>query len=197
MTLKKKMALAFMSLLMVAPLTSCDLSESLGVADKLLPNLWITITQVIVVLATAAVVIFFAYKPMKKKLKQRQDYIAGNIKESEDKNKMADEKLKEADQAIEDAKKEAGEIIQEAQKTAEMKANDVQKNLALSIEAQKQQAHDDIEAERSRMIAEAHNQILDTAIDASKKILSREINEEDNKKLVDDFINQISQGDDE
>lgn len=111
------MILAISSFLLVAPLSSCDLSESLGqVADGLLPNLWLTLTQVIVVLATAAVVIFLAYKPLKKKLKQRQDYIENNIKDSEDKKAQAEKKLLEADDAVIEAQKKAGDIIQEAQK---------------------------------------------------------------------------------
>lgn len=32
------------------------------------------------------------------------------------------------------------------------------------------------------MISEAHNQIVSTAIDASKQILGREVNEDDNKR---------------
>lgn len=111
------MILAISSFLLVAPLSSCDLSESFGqVADGLLPNLWLTLTQVIVVLATAAVVIFLAYKPLKKKLKQRQDYIENNIKDSEDKKAQAEKKLLEADDAVTEAQKKAGDIIQEAQK---------------------------------------------------------------------------------
>ena len=161
----------------------------------MLPNLWLTLTQVIVVLATAAVVIFLAYKPLKKKLKQRQDYIENNIKDSEDKKAQAEKKLLEADDAVIEAQKKAGDIIQEAQKTAELKAQNEQKALALSIENQKEQAHKDIEAERARMISEAHNQIVSTAIDASKQIFGREVNEDDNKKMVDDFINQLSEGD--
>lgn len=196
MTTKKKLILAISSFLLVAPLSSCDLSESFGqVADGLLPNLWLTLTQVIVVLATAAVVIFLAYKPLKMKLKQRQDYIENNIKDSEDKKAQAEKKLLDADDAVTEAQKKAGDIIQEAQKTAELKAQSEQKALALSIENQKEQAHKDIEAERARMISEAHNQIVSTAIDASKQILGREVNEDDNKKMVDDFINQLSEGD--
>ena len=111
MTTKKKLILAISSFLLVAPLSSCDLSESLGqVADGLLPNLWLTLTQVIVVLATAAVVIFLAYKPLKKKLKQRQDYIENNIKDSEDKKAQAEKKLLEADDAVIEAQKKAGDI---------------------------------------------------------------------------------------
>ena len=132
---------------------------------------------------------------MKKKLKQRQDYIENNIKDSEDKKAQAEKKLLEADDAVTEAQKKAGDIIQEAQKTAELKAQSEQKALALSIENQKEQAHKDIEAERARMISEAHNQIVSTAIDASKQILGREVNEDDNKKMVDDFINQLSEGD--
>lgn len=125
MTTKKKLILAISSFLLVAPLSSCDLSESFGqVADGLLPNLWLTLTQVIVVLATAAVVIFLAYKPLKKKLKQRQDYIENNIKDSEDKKAQAEKKLLEADDAVTEAQKKAGDIIQEAQKNSRTQSSE-------------------------------------------------------------------------
>lgn len=196
MAFKKKLILALGLFLAVAPLTSCDLSgDFAGVAEGLLPNLWVTIAQILIFCATAAIVIFLAYKPLKKKLEQRKDYIEKNIKDSEDKKAQAAKDLDKAQDMISDAQKKAGDIIQQAQKTADLKAQDAQKALAISIENQKVQAHKDIEAERQRMIADAHNQIVETAIDASKKILGREVNTSDNKKMVDDFINQLGEGD--
>lgn len=192
MTSKKKFTLAIGTLLAVFPLTSCDMSEDFAtVSEGLLPNLWITLTQMAIFVVTALVVIFFAYKPIKKKLKQRQDYIEKNINDAKLEMSKVDEEKKKAEEIIADAQKQAGEIIQEAQKNAEINAQAVQKELALSIETQKEQAHKDIEAERERMLNENHNKMVDTAIEASKQILSREINEEDNKKMVDEFINHL------
>lgn len=194
MATRKKFTLAFGTLFVSTILVSCDLSSDFAnVAEGLLPNLWITIAQILIFIVTAAVVIFLAYKPLKKKLEQRKDYIENNIKDSENKKAQTKQDLEKAESIVSDAQKKAGDIIQQAQKTAEQKALDEQKTLALSIENQKVQAHKDIEAERQRMLAEAHNKIVDTAIDASKKILGREVNESDNKKMVDEFIDQLGE----
>lgn len=196
MTFKKKIALLGAIGLSAISLVSCDtsnMSEKIeDTATNMLPNIWITITQLIVVTATACLVIFLAYKPMKKKLKQRADYIEKNIKDSEDKENKAQENLDKSNQIILGAQEKAGVIIQQAQKTAEVKAAEVQKQLSASIEAQKLQAHKDIEAEHARMIKNAHDQIVATAIDASKQILKREINEKDNQTMVNDFIANLN-----
>lgn len=194
MTERRKRILSAGGLLLPTLLTSCDLSSDFAnVAEGLLPNLWITLTQIVLFVATAAAVIFLAYKPLKKKLEKRKDYIEGNIRDSERKKADATKALDEAKEAVDAAQKKAGDIIREAQKTAELKAADEQKALSASIEKQKIQAHKDIEAERARMLASAHNQILETALSASKEILGREVDSEDNRKLVDQFIDDLAE----
>lgn len=177
-------------------LTSCDtdqLAEELSsTADNLLPNIWITIVQMLVFCLTVAVVFFFAYKPLKKKISQRQKYINDNVANSEKNKAAAEKQLQDSKKVLDKAQAEAGEIIKKAQQVADENAAKAQKDLAASIEQQKVQAHKDLEAERQRMIRSAHDEIVDTAISASKQILNREIDEETNRKLVDDFIDQLS-----
>ncbi len=172
-----------------------SLNSDFGAAiSGMLPNLWVTLTQLVLFIATVAVVFFFAYKPIKKKLTQRQDYIVKNIKDSESRKSQAEALNAKAQDDVAKAQLKAGEIIGTAQKTAEQNEQEQQRLLADSIEKQKEQAHRDIEAERSRMLKEAHNQIVDTAIDASKKILGRETKEADSSKIVNDFIDQLEKG---
>lgn len=172
-----------------------SLNSDFGAAiSGMLPNLWVTLTQLVLFIATVAVVFFFAYKPIKKKLTQRQDYIVKNIKDSESRKIQAEALNAKAQDDVAKAQLKAGEIIGTAQKTAEQNEQEQQRLLADSIEKQKEQAHRDIEAERSRMLKEAHNQIVDTAIDASKKILGRETKEADSSKIVNDFIDQLEKG---
>ena len=53
------------------------------VGHKLLPN-WISFVVQVAALVIMILVIFFvAYKPVKKMLKKRQDYVVNNIKEAE------------------------------------------------------------------------------------------------------------------
>ena len=42
-------------------------------------------------------------------------------------------------------------------------------------------------------LEDIHNEIVNVALDASKAILRREINEEDNSKLVEEFIKEVDQ----
>ena len=177
-------------------LTSCDtdmIEEKISkTVNNMLPNLWVTLIQLAMFLLIVLAFIFFAYKPLKKKLKQRADYIENNIKSSEDTKKQAQDKLNEANQVILQSQKKAVDIVSSAQKTAEIKSNNVEKELAKQIENQKVLAHKDIEAEREKTLKEAHEEIVTTAILASKEILKREITEKDNDEFVNSFVNELT-----
>lgn len=196
--MKKKLKIIATLSLVSLSLTSCN-TEEIGnriqeVVNNMLPNLWVTLMQLAIFIFIALLFIFLAYKPLKKKMKKRADYIENNIKESESKKLEAQEKVNQAQQIIADSEKQAGELIKAAQKTAENKAQQFEKDLALTLEKQKRQAHKDIEAEREKMLQEAHEEIVDSAIAASKEILKRNITKEDNDKFIDDFVNELNKG---
>ncbi len=177
-------------------LTSCD-TEEIGeristTVNNMLPNLWFTLLQLALFIITFLVIFFLAYKPLKKKLEQRATYIESNIKDSEDKKKEAEENLKKSTEYIDESKKQASKILQTAQANAESYAQESQKALQESIEKQKVQAHKDIEAERVKTIKDAKSDIIEAAILTSKELLKRDVNIEDNDKIVDEFINELT-----
>lgn len=176
-------------------LTSCDTS---GIQDKIettvnnmLPNLYVTLMQLLLFVVTVLVFIFLAYKPIKKKLKERSEFVKKNIDESKAKNVQADEQLKKASEVILNSQKKASQIIQEAQISADKKAQASEVELSRHIEEQKQQAHKDIEAERAKMMKEARMDMIDAALTASKEVLKREVNKKDNDKIIEEFIDGI------
>lgn len=181
-------------------LTSCD-TEMIkdrisNTVNNMLPNLWITLIQLGLFILVAVLFIVIAYKPLKKKLNERANYIENNIKQSEERLIDADAKIKEADKIVMDGQKQAGEIIQRAEKTAENKANELEKQLAETIEKQKQNAHKDIVNERNKMLKEAKSEIISTAISTSKEILKRNVTIEDNDEFLNQFIDQIKKDSD-
>ena len=181
-------------------LTSCD-TEMIkdrisNTVNNMLPNLWITLIQLGLFILVAILFIVIAYKPLKKKLNERANYIENNIKQSEEKLIDANAKIKEADKIVMDGQKQAGEIIQRAEKTAENKANELEKQLAETIEKQKQNAHKDIVNERNKMLKEAKSEIISTAISTSKEILKRNVTIEDNDEFLNQFIDQINKDSD-
>lgn len=189
---KKLKILGFITIISSLTLTSCDTNmiqdRIEGTVNNMLPNLYVTLMQLLLFAITVAFFVFFAYKPVKKKLEQRANYIKNNIDESKKKNDEASKNLEQANEIVFQSQKKAGEIIQEAQITAENKAQTLEKELNKAIEDQRQQAHKDIEAERTKMIKEAKNEVIDAAINTSKAILKREITKEDNEQLINEFI---------
>lgn len=192
---KKNILFSFLSIGTLTLLTSCDnekIAERIETTvNNMLPNLYVTLMQLLLFIVTVVIFILLAYKPLKKKLKQRQDFINKNIEDSIDKNKKADENIKRSQEVILESQKKAVDIIQDAQMTAEYNLSRAQKELQVTIENQKNQAHKDIEAEREKMLKEAQNQIIESAIDTSKEILKREVKLEDHKKFVHDFIKEL------
>ena len=180
-------------------LSSCDtdmIEDKVSTTvNNMLPNLWVTLIQLAMFILIAILFMVFAYKPIKKKLEERSNYIDKNIKDSEKLIKESENKINEANAAILASQKKAGEIVSNAQKNAEIKAHAVEKELKETIEAQRVLAHKDIEDERKKMIEEANEHIVNTAIETSKQILKREVKVEDNDNYINDFINQLNKED--
>ena len=184
------------SLVSLLSLSSCDtemIKDRISfTVNNMLPNLWLTLIQLALFVAVAIAFVLLAYKPLKKKLNERANYVEKNIKDSEAKVNEAQNKINEANAYLLAQQKKAGEIIQSAQKTAETKANDLERELALSIEKQKQTAHKDIENERNKMLKEAKSEIISTAISTSKEILGRNVTIDDNSEYVNKFIEELN-----
>ena len=183
----------FFSLLL---LSSCDTNE---IGDRIkttvfdmLPNLWVTLIQLTIFILVVILFMIFAYKPLKKKLNERSEYIEKNIKDSENAKKEAQEALNKANEIILNSQKEAGEIVQNAQFTAQEKVATVEKELATNIEHQKELAHIEIKNERKKMLEDSKTEIVDTAFKASEQILKREVKKDDHDKFVDEFIEEMS-----
>lgn len=176
-------------------LTSCNVDMIQDrietVVNNMLPNLYITLMQLALFVLTALIFIFFAYKPLKKKLQKRAEYIESNINESKKKKEEAEISLQKANDIVFASQKKAASIVQEAQIMAEQKAQTLENELSKHIESQKQQAHKDIEAERIRMKKEAKLEMVDAVLVASKEVLKREVTKDDNDRFIEEFIDEL------
>lgn len=196
--IKRKKIFTYLFLLTnLLALTSCD-TEDLGkdisdaVQKNLIPNLWSTLAQILATIILFTVIIIFAIKPVRKYLDSRKELLDNEVKMTEENKKIAEENAKKSDQIILESHQKAKTIIDNAVTQASVykeeiinqakdEANRKIKDSQLVIDKQKKQAYDEI-----------HNAIVNVAIDTSEKILSREITDKDNKKIVDDFINDLN-----
>ena len=159
--------------------------------NKLIPNFWSFLVQLLAFIILIVVVIFLAYKPVKKIIKKRADYVEGNIKESKEKNIEADKNVEQAKANVTESKKTAAGIVNKAQTDALVVQQSIIDEGKKKADQEIAQARVQIAYEQEKAKSEVRQEIVDVALDASKKILEREVNDKDNEKLVHNFIDEV------
>ena len=176
-------------------LTSCS-GEELGLTSesftsKLIPNWPSFVTQLAALVVLIIVVIVFAYKPVKKILKKRQDHIEENIKEAEKSKLVWQENELKSKETVLASERTAADIVAEAKKAAEKEKAAILETTQLEVNKMKSDAENDI----ARMEIEAQEQIkkeiVSVALDASKELLGREVSSKDNDRLLKEFIEEL------
>ncbi|MGX9340376.1 F0F1 ATP synthase subunit B family protein [Mycoplasma sp. 128] len=143
-------------------------------------------------LLAVTILVLLAYRPAKKMLKRRQNYIQQNIddavKAKEDALKIkneANESLldtyKRIDKMINDAKIDSEKIIDDKTEEAKNKAHSIIEQANNSIT----KSWRDFESQQKKIIVE-------NAIEISQKILGREIKDEENKKMIQQLLEEAN-----
>ena len=159
--------------------------------SKLIPN-WISfVTQLAALLVLIVVVIILAYKPVKKIITKRQDYIEDNIKQAEAMKLEAQNNFHSSEEKILASKKEANQIIADAKKEATEQSNKIIEDTNVMISKMKVDAEKDIEDSKIEAREEIRKEMVSLALEASKEVLKREVNSKDNSRLVDEFLKDI------
>lgn len=188
----KKKLLLFLPLALIS-LSSCGnvpLDQE-SFYSKLIPN-WVSfLTQFLALIVLLVVVTIFAYKPVKKIIKKRQDFIENNIKESEENKKMALENKTKSEEMIIASNKKANEIISNANKAAMVEREKVINETNDIIKKMKLDAEKDIEKAKVDAEEEIRKEMISIALSTSEEILKREVNSKDNEKLAEDFIKGV------
>ena len=162
------------------------------IAEKLVPNLLSFVVQLASFIVLLLIVFFVAYKPVKKMLAKRADHIQEEIDQAEQNHALAVQQNKEAKEILAQSKVEASEIIAEAKKQGEIKHEEMMQETALEVQQMKVAAQKDIERAKEDAIKDIHNEMVNVALTASKEILKREVDKDDNTRLAEDFINRLN-----
>lgn len=170
-----------------------DIGETIGlIANKLVPNLLSFVVQFLSFLVLLLTVFFLAYKPVKKILKKRADYVENEIKEAHDNNLAAQKSVDEAKALVASSKMEASEIIKAAEIKGQEKYDAMVIMAKSEVEEIKNDAQKDIERAKQEAINDIKNEMVNVALSASEEILKREVDDKDNKRLAEDFISRLN-----
>ncbi len=132
----------------------------------------------------------FLFKPINKMLDDRTQSIQKDIDDAENAKREAEELRQQYEDSISEAKEEAGKILREAHEYAEAERAEIIRKSHEEADEIVNSADETIENERRRVIQQAHVQIADLAIEAASKVVSANLDDEKNRKIVDNFLSE-------
>ena len=138
-------------------------------------------TRGIVVLFVA--LYFIAYKPVKKFVKARKDYIEGNIRSSERGKEEVEKTLRKKDSIIAEAREEGNKIIASSKADANKRAAAIVESAQDEARSIKLEAEKDIAEARKKAEGEMKEAIVMTATASAKKALGRSLSEKEDAAI--------------
>lgn len=154
----------------------------------------ISLTDVILVLISTTIIVILAKKFFWDKLlafvQKRQDMIQENIDASVQIKEEANQIKNQYDEKMKGAGKEAHAILESARAHANQEKQKILKETQDEVSRIKKQAQEDIEKEKRNAQKEMREAISDVAMEAAKRIVEKEMDEQTQRRFVDDFISQ-------
>ena len=149
------------------------------------------IAQILNFLILVVILRLVAYKPVARLLEQRSQKIQGDLNKAEADRKEAEATLVQYRQKLSDANVKAQEIVNKAEKVARDEHDAAIEATKKEIELMKKNAEEDIQRDRERIAAQLKDEVVALSLAAAGKIITKNIDNKENERLVNDFINQL------
>ena len=126
---------------------------------------WATIAfQAINFLALAALLYYFAFRPVMERVQERRAEKQELIRQIEDDRQEAERLRDRLDQRLSEAEEEADQIITQAQKRAEAERQQMLEDVKGDIEAMLGDAREDVQQMRQQAVDEFHDELIDAIL---------------------------------
>ena len=135
-----------------------------------------------------AVIWAFAFKPVSKMLADRKARIEQGLKDAEQARSDRENAETERRAALTEARREANDILARAQKVAQETRDADIVATREELERMRVRATAEIDAEKTRAIAEVRAQVADLALLAASHVVGETMSDERQRRLVEEFL---------
>jgi len=160
--------------------------------DVISVNIWAILASLANLLILTLIVKRFLFKPVKKIVDARRAAIDGDYAQAKAAREEAEKSRRNYEAAMATAKQTGDQIIADATRTAEYRSNEIVTEARQKATDIRRQAEADAVLERKKAEDEMKREIAEVSTQLTGKLLEREINEEDHKKLIDSFLNDLN-----
>jgi F-type H+-transporting ATPase subunit b len=155
------------------------------------PNVGVMIWTLIAFGVTLYVLRRLAFPRIAEALDKRQRAIEESIDAAERTKVEADKLLAEYRERLGEAREQAEDIVSRARKAAEATQKESLEHARVQREELMQQTRRDIDAETRRAIQEIRSEVADLTVMATEKVTRKSLDDRDQKRLVEDALNEL------
>lgn len=122
-------------------------------------------------------------------LDKRQAVIREGVENAERARRDLEEATKRADEVLRESRRQAQDVIAQAQRAAEAEGNRILEEAREQAEQIGKQEVARIQQEAARARAELSRLVVNLSINAAGKVISKSVDSNDNRRLVEEFVN--------
>jgi F-type H+-transporting ATPase subunit b len=164
-----------------------------NVLDALGINTLGFLSQLISFLIVFVILARFVLPAFQKTLDKRQQVIREGVENAEKAKRDLEAATERAKQIEAEAHKKAQEIIEKSSKDAQRIAQQIEEDARARAEQHTQQQIARIQQEANRARNELSRVVVNLSIDAAEKVIGKSVDNNDNRRLVEDFVTSSNQ----
>ncbi|MCD7740868.1 MAG: F0F1 ATP synthase subunit B [Ruminococcus sp.] len=165
--------------------------------DVISINLWQIIISLLNLVILFLIIKKLLFKPVKKVLAQRQSTIDEQYSAAKEAEGKANADKQSWEEKMLNAQSEADEIVKSASAQAQIRGDRIISDAKEKADMIIRQAEVSAELERKKSDDKIKQEIVDVSAMLSEKMLGRELNREDHREMIDSFIEELSEDNDE
>ena len=133
-----------------------------------------------------------AWPGLAAKMEARELRIAEGLRKAEEAEQRARDIADKQEQLLAEARQEAQKLIADARAAAENVKGDLLRQAQEEIGAERERAKTEIGLERARAVDELKQATIDLTLEASARLLRRELRDEDHQRLAREVIEEVA-----
>lgn len=138
-----------------------------------------------------AVLTKFAWKPLLKMLKDREELIRSSLEDAEKAQTELAKLNAEGEKIINKARAEAQEILSQCKSSAATLKEETLKDAKEKAKVIADNAEKQILVEKEKAIEEIKSEVVNLSLSVAEKLIKKNISVEDNKALIDESLSQV------
>lgn len=159
-------------------------------------NLWQMLISLCNLVILFLILKKFLYKPVRKALEERKQAVEGVYADAQKALDTANANKTEYERELAGIRERADSMLASATADANKRSEAILSDARERADGMMRQAKNDISLERRKAESGIRSEIADVSTALTEKLLAREINSDDHRKLIDDFLAEMEDGND-